>query len=162
MVKIYLAYDPERDFGYFLKDVYEYLFNRKKFKAMDKLEEMLEVCKTTEEKVSAIRQFVVLVEVESYRRSIEKIEQEVREKKKLLVLRTISENPGIEKDEIDLVSNLDYVDVTEALISLKNDKLIKTGFVMMRNGKSMVLYENTENYKDIEEYNIGWATEFRK
>lgn len=153
MEKIYIVYEPGNDCGYLMEDVYKHL-NRKDGGLGDELEEKLETCETKEEKLNAIRQFVTLVDRTKYADEIRKMDAERYIKVKELILKVISENPGIRKNEVSLFGCIEYGDELKPIVELIKENLVKVSFMKFLNGpeKEITLYENIEKYKDIKEY----------
>lgn len=155
MEKIYIVYEEGNDFGYLLEDISDHLYWVGGQELIDKLYEMLETCKTREEELNVIRQFVTLVDRGKYSEEIAKMNAERYVKRKELLLRVISENPGIRFDELPTFACIEYGDHVKPTAELVKENLVKVSSLKLPLSGGLdkiTLYENIEKYKDIEVY----------
>ena len=152
MEKTYIVYEPGFDLGYLMEDIYTHLYWIGGKKLEYKLEKKLETCKTREEQLSVIGQFVTLVDRREYAKEITKMDAERYVKKKQLVLRVISENPGIRLDEIDVIACTDCFSAVSELVKENLVKVSSLKLPLSGGLDKITLYENIEKYKDIEVY----------
>ena len=155
MEKIYIVYEEGNDFGYLLEDISDHLYWVGGQELIDKLYEMLETCKTREEELNVIRQFVTLVDRGKYSEEIAKMNAERYVKRKELLLRVISENPGIRFDELPTFACIEYGDHVKPTAELIKENLVKVSSAKLPYSGGLpekTLYENIEKYKDVEEY----------
>ena len=136
-----------------MEDIYTHLYWIGGEKLGDELEKKLETCKTREEQLNVIGQFVMLVDRREYAKEIANMDAERYVKKKQLVLRVISENPGVRLDEIDVIACC--MDCFSAVSELVKEDLVKVSSLKLPLSGGLdkiTLYENIEKYKDIEVY----------